>query len=457
MKRNLFLLFVVLQLIVQNAVNAAMPVKSGPQDNPAQLMKVSPQVYFEENMGQVKDQNLLPRPDVIYSGSSEGMDFYIRPDGISLQLNKVVKWKDAETAGSSDVVPGKMKFPEQVDICRVDMNLLGSDKNCVVEHGLPLNGYNNYYNVPDGQQPATMVRKFESLLFRDVWDGVDLFYHARNGYIESEWLLDKAEDFHKISFEIKGAEITVDKGQLIMKTPLGEIREGDLKVIQNNNELDATWVLAKTPDGVRVNFRIKGFDADKPMKIDPPVRHWGTYYGGSGDDYSGNSCITDDDGNIYISGTTSSLDNIATTGAHQVSFGGGSSDSFLGKFNSDGILQWSTYYGGSNHEYVFGCSVDGNGNVFMSGQTRSHNNIATTGSYQEVISGLTDAFLVKFNTNGVREWGTYYGGLDNDESYNLATDNSGNVIVVGCTNSIDNIATGGHIRAHQVETRMLLL
>ena len=61
----------------------------------------------------------------------------------------------------------------------------------------------------------------------------------------------------------------------------------------------------------------------------------------------GYSCATDASGNIYLSGYTSSTSGIATTGAHQATYGGGDWDAFLVKFNSSGVRQWGTYYGGT--------------------------------------------------------------------------------------------------------------
>ena len=57
-----------------------------------------------------------------------------------------------------------------------------------------------------------------------------------------------------------------------------------------------------------------------------------------------------------------------------------------------------------------------------------------------------DAFLVKFNSSGVRQWGTYYGGTGRDIGYSCATDASGNVYSSWMTNSTTGIATTG---AHQ--------
>src|SRR5690606_21029218 len=54
-----------------------------------------------------------------------------------------------------------------------------------------------------------------------------------------------------------------------------------------------------------------------------PVIEWGTYFGDLAAD-AANDVAVDSQGNIYMVGTTSSIANIATTGSHQQTFGGGS-------------------------------------------------------------------------------------------------------------------------------------
>jgi hypothetical protein len=177
------------------------------------------------------------------------------------------------------------------------------------------------------------------------------------------------------------------------------------------------------------------------------VRQWGTYYGGSFDEYAWD-VTTDDSGNVYITGDTESSSGIATNGAHQTSYGGGYFDVFLTKFNSSGVRQWGTYYGGSGQDYGSDISTDSSGNVYITGETNSTSGIATTGSYKTSMnnSGHTDAFLVKFNSSGVRQWGTYYGGSVQDYGYGVTTDVLSNVYITGQTTSSSGIATIG---AHQ--------
>jgi hypothetical protein len=113
------------------------------------------------------------------------------------------------------------------------------------------------------------------------------------------------------------------------------------------------------------------------------VRAWGTYYTGTGQvwpngEERGNSCITDAAGNVYMVGFTSSNSDIATAGAHQtvyaggpISSGTGGYDAFLVKFNSSGVRQWATYYGGSQDDMGISCAIDASGNVYMIGSTSS--------------------------------------------------------------------------------------
>lgn len=168
------------------------------------------------------------------------------------------------------------------------------------------------------------------------------------------------------------------------------------------------------------------------------ARVWATYYGGTQNNY-GYFCCTDATGNVYLSGNTSSNlgTDIATVGSHQATHGGSTWDGFLVKFNSSGVRQWGTYYGGSLNEYGYNCTTDFLGNVYFVGRTYSNTGtvIATSGSHQPFHNGSQDAFIVKFNSSGVRQWATYYGGFGDEYGYGVATDNAGNVFLSGSSDS----------------------
>ena len=163
-------------------------------------------------------------------------------------------------------------------------------------------------------------------------------------------------------------------------------------------------------------------------------RIWGTYYGGSGDEL-GMGISTDQNCNLYVTGITNSTSGIATSGAYQTSYGGGSNDAFIVKFNSTGSQQWSTYYGGSGDDNGLSISNYVNGNIAITGYTTSTTGIATSGSYQTSVTyggnGTYDIFLTKFDSSGSRLWGTYYGGSNTDIGYGVTIDSSENIYIVG--------------------------
>lgn len=151
-----------------------------------------------------------------------------------------------------------------------------------------------------------------------------------------------------------------------------------------------------------VGFALGRYQNDESLTIDPSVL-WSTYVGGNTLEFP---IYTAQDawGNLYTSGTTFSTD-LATPGAHQTTLSA-SSDAYLAKYTEDGQLIWATYYGGNAATNGTGCAVDSAGNVFLTGETRSTNNIATSGAYQTAFAGAGssqgDAFLVKFDSTGSR-------------------------------------------------------
>ncbi|MBI2271681.1 MAG: SBBP repeat-containing protein [Bacteroidetes bacterium] len=121
----------------------------------------------------------------------------------------------------------------------------------------------------------------------------------------------------------------------------------------------------------------------------------------------------------------------------------GNFDIFLVKFDNSGVWIWATYYGGSGGggSSRWGTiAVDGSNNLFVTGRTNCTNfpvlNLA--GAYfQPAISGIQDAFILKFNNNGVRLWATYYGGSGDDQGYSIAIDASNDVFIAGSTSSVN--------------------
>ena len=123
------------------------------------------------------------------------------------------------------------------------------------------------------------------------------------------------------------------------------------------------------------NFEIKNYEGREKLLIDPHALVWGTYYGGSSWDFA-NSISTDANGNVFVVGETYSTDFPTYNPGGVVYYqsnNAGYYDAFILKFNNNGIRLWATYYGGSSSDYAFSISADASGNVFVVGWTESTN------------------------------------------------------------------------------------
>ncbi len=119
---------------------------------------------------------------------------------------------------------------------------------------------------------------------------------------------------------------------------------------------------------------------------------YSTFLGGSGFD-RGLAIAVDTDGNAYVAGETGSAD-FPTAEPLQSAFGGSLEDAFVAKLTASGAtFAYSTYLGGSGLDRAFGVAVDGTGDAYVTGDTKS-TNFTTTG-LQQASGGGFDAFVSK--------------------------------------------------------------
>jgi hypothetical protein len=171
---------------------------------------------------------------------------------------------------------------------------------------------------------------------------------------------------------------------------------------------------------------------------------WYTYFGGHGNESLRGFAI-DSKGNICIVGTTTSSSNITNANSpHQSNHGGGEFDAFVVKYNPQGDILWSSYFGGSKHDYGSGIAIDSKDNIIITGQTYSENQLSFNSMHQQKLNGYSDAFIAKFNSNGVLIWSTYYGAEEGETCSNVSCDKNDNLFIAGITSSSsNNLATAG--------------
>jgi hypothetical protein len=173
---------------------------------------------------------------------------------------------------------------------------------------------------------------------------------------------------------------------------------------------------------------------------------YSTFLGGNGND-EGFGIAVDGNGNAYVTGLTSSSNFPNTPGTIQPGgFGGLPEDAFVAEINTAGnALVYSTYLGGSGDDAGFAIAVDGTGNAYVTGLTRSPNFPNNPGTIQPGGNGggASDAFVTKVSANGTSlAYSTYLGGSGDDQGFGIAVDGNGNAYVTGSTSSSFPIIAG---------------
>lgn len=86
-------------------------------------------------------------------------------------------------------------------------------------------------------------------------------------------------------------------------------------------------------------------------------------------------------------------------------------------------IEWDLTWGGISPDYGRGVAVDSYDNVYLAGRTESFG----AGSY--------DMVLVKYDSSGVQQWNRIWGGSGWDSGYGVAVDSSDSVYLAGHTSS----------------------
>ena len=362
------------------------------------------------------------------------------------------------------------------------INFLNSNTDVSVSSSNPSNGYLNYYLGNKSEDWASNVKSYGSVLYENLYPKTDLQIYEQNSNMKYDLILHPFANADNIKFQYQGVDnISIDNGNLLIKTSVNEIKElsPEAYQIKKNKKIKIPCNFKLNNDTLSFVFP-DGYDKSKELIIDP-ILIFSTYSGSNPDNW-GFTATYDSRGNVYSGGIVFGTGYPVSTGAFQASFSGGESGAYLNgcdvaiiKYDSAGTLRlWATYLGGSRNEMPHSMIVNSNDELVVYGTTGSNNFPVTSGSYDQSFNGGQsisydfnsinfsygiDIFVSKFSVNGTQLLAsTYVGGTNNDGmnypsvlSYNYADgargeimiDPSDNVYVVSTTNSTNFPVTSG--------------
>jgi hypothetical protein len=193
-------------------------------------------------------------------------------------------------------------------------------------------------------------------------------------------------------------------------TSLGNSGLSDIFIIKYNSNGNTAWA-----------NRISGFYTDSPKEL-----------------------IIDNLNNVYVTGnyaskllTISGQNGSSTTITNEGNPSGGSYDSFIIKYNSNGTIVWVNKIGAyGDYDGTTNLNIDSSNNIYVTGYYNSQFilNISGQGGSTTINSTISErqTYIVKYNSNGNILWvNKIYGNSVLDTPIDLSIDSSNNVYVTG--------------------------
>lgn len=467
-------LFMVIPPSPETQVQAIAPAAE------VQTMTSVPQSYIE-NKGQWPSQ-------ARFLAKTRGINAWITPRGAVYDFHRL----EAEDRIARKLDPTIAETPTRRYGHVVRMEFVGGGPSASVGVG-QLEAKHNYFLGNDSKRWASNVPLFREVESRQPYDGIDVRWYFDAGHPRYDVIVAPGTDPGKVALRFDGARKIEARGDTLrIHTSVGIVEQKGLyayqKISGSTREVASSWKVA----GNVARFELGAYDPAHRLVIDPLLGY--TYLGGSGEEWTTDIEVAGND--VVVCGSTPSADFPTTVGAYDqtlagrdgfvsklkangsalvwstflggslgddtdavaimssgsiVCAGGTGSDDFplvspldsvrgngeiyVARLSSDGSrLVFSTFYGGSAHEYIGGIAVDSADRIIVAGTTESPD-FYTVNAFDSTYNGGLDVFVAKLMPNGSSVlFSTYMGGPSHDTCYDVAIDPSNRPVIVGTTN-----------------------
>ncbi|MBV1923011.1 MAG: hypothetical protein KUG68_03175 [Flavobacteriaceae bacterium] len=222
-----------------------------------------------------------------------------------------------------------------------------------------------------------------------------------------------------------------------IKTFGGSAEDDAISVVQANDGNYVILGFTNSIDGDLSNRSASDYDFWVLKISTTGEKIWSKNYGGTNDEKA-TSLIKTNDGGFAISGYSKSDDG-------DVSGNGGFWDYWLLKIDSEGNKQWDKTFGFAGDDKSYKVIQTNDGGYFMTGYLDLAN---SGGQGDDIIEndesgtrnslhGLGEYWAIKTDGNGNKLWRRYFGGTNNDRSYDVIQTDDNGFLMVGAAESLD--------------------
>jgi hypothetical protein len=320
----------------------------------------------------------------------------------------------------------------------IKLSFPGSNPNPKLEPFKRLETVTSFFKGKDPSNWHTNVPAWGGVRYKELYPGVDLVLEGEDGRIKMRWEARPGAELEVVRLKVEGAKrVSIEGGSLVLVTDVGEF---SLRLPLLEGADGSPEVRELTCEGGEIAYEVfspwaeEGETAAFRTADAPSDLLYGTFIGGSSHDWDFGIAV-DGEGNAYVTGKTWSSNFPTTSGAFDP-WDNGYTDAFVVKLDPNGSsLVYGTFIGGSDYDYGESIAVDGGGNAYVTGYTKS-SDFPTEDAFDPSHNGIYDAFVVKLDPNGSSlVYGTFIGGSGHDGGSDIAVDGGGNAYVTGFTDS----------------------
>ncbi len=244
------------------------------------------------------------------------------------------------------------------------------DANDVMPVGRGFAGHmNNYFIGNDPDLWITGVRCCSGVVYYDLWEGIDLRFGIKGGFVKYEYVVSPGGDPASIRLDVEGHDcISIgDDGTLTIQTAAGPISDGGLIAFYQDDHGDLIPCRFKSCSRDSYGYSVGEFDPGRTVVIDPLV--YSTILNGEWYDEA-RGLDVDSNGSAYLVGRTYSDFFPITPGVYKPSKADDDRiyDGFVTKMSPNGTsLVYSTFLGGNKLDVTSDIFIDPDGSAYILG------------------------------------------------------------------------------------------
>ena len=200
----------------------------------------------------------------------------------------------------------------------IEMTLQHANRNARVEPDGRLKLRTDYY-LGDRSRWRPRIASYARVRYAQVYPGIDLVYYGTQSQLEYDFVLSPGADPRAVRMQFDPAsKLSLNpEGDLVINGGEGTVVEKRPVIYQRDpassarTEVKGGYVLLGRNT---VGLRLERYDPARALVVDP-VLAYSTYMGGSGADTI-TAIQTDNQGNLYVAGSTGTSDLVASSNAY---------------------------------------------------------------------------------------------------------------------------------------------